>query len=43
MARQAAPSFHDGFGCVLLHGAKAPYVLKSDIDALKAAKGAAVA
>ena len=31
-------AFHDGFGCVLLHGAKAPYLLKSDIDALKVAK-----
>ncbi|MBO4222834.1 serine hydrolase [Bradyrhizobium neotropicale] len=31
-------AFHDGLGCVLLHGRKAPYVLKSDIDALKVAK-----
>ena len=30
--------FHDGMGCVLLHGSKEPYILKSDIDALKAAK-----
>jgi CubicO group peptidase (beta-lactamase class C family) len=31
-------AFHDGFGCVLLHGAQEPYVLKSDIDALKTPK-----
>ena len=31
-------AFHDGFGCVLLHGADEPYLLKSDIDALKAPK-----
>ncbi|THD71046.1 MAG: class C beta-lactamase-related serine hydrolase [Bradyrhizobium sp.] len=31
-------AFHDGFGCVLLHGASEPYIPKSDIDALKAAK-----
>jgi CubicO group peptidase (beta-lactamase class C family) len=30
--------FRDGLGCVLLHGAKEPYLLKSDIDALKAPK-----
>jgi CubicO group peptidase (beta-lactamase class C family) len=30
--------FHDGMGCVLLHGSKEPYILKSDIDALKAPK-----
>jgi CubicO group peptidase (beta-lactamase class C family) len=30
--------FHDGFGCVLLHGSTTPYFLRSDIDALKAAK-----
>jgi CubicO group peptidase (beta-lactamase class C family) len=30
--------FHDGFGCVLLHGSTTPYLLRSDIDALKAAK-----
>src|SRR4051812_29959192 len=29
-------AFHDGFGCVDLHGTNAPYLLKSDIDALKA-------
>ena len=34
--RRAA--FHDGFGCVLLHGPDEPYLLKSDIDALKAPK-----
>jgi CubicO group peptidase (beta-lactamase class C family) len=28
-------AFHDGFGCVLLHGAVEPYILKSDIVALK--------
>jgi hypothetical protein len=27
-------AFHDGFGCVVLHGAE-PYILKSDIAALK--------
>ena len=32
-------AFHDGFGCVLLHGSKAPYLLKSDLDALKVPKG----
>jgi CubicO group peptidase (beta-lactamase class C family) len=30
--------FHDGFGCVLLHGSRTPYILKSDIDALKVPK-----
>jgi len=30
--------FHKGFGCVLLHGAGEPYLLKSDIAALKAPK-----
>jgi CubicO group peptidase (beta-lactamase class C family) len=32
--RRAA--FHDGLGCVDQHGPKEPYVLKSDIEALKA-------
>jgi CubicO group peptidase (beta-lactamase class C family) len=27
--------FHDGLGCVLQHGSSEPYVLKSDIEALK--------
>jgi CubicO group peptidase (beta-lactamase class C family) len=31
-------AFHDGFGCVLLHGPAKPYILKSDIVALRAAK-----
>ena len=31
-------AFHDGFGCVLLHGSQAPYVLKSDIEALQTPK-----
>ena len=31
-------AFHDGFGCVLLHGPDEPYLLKSGIDALKAPK-----
>ncbi|QWG18548.1 beta-lactamase family protein [Bradyrhizobium sediminis] len=30
--------FHDGLGCVLLHGAEQPYLLRSDIEALKASK-----
>jgi CubicO group peptidase (beta-lactamase class C family) len=30
--------FHEGLGCVLLHGPVEPYVLKVDIAALKAAK-----
>jgi CubicO group peptidase (beta-lactamase class C family) len=30
--------FHEGLGCVLLHGPAEPYVLKVDIAALKAAK-----
>ncbi|KRR17376.1 serine hydrolase [Bradyrhizobium lablabi] len=29
-------AFHDGFGCVDQHGAKEPYLLKSDVEALKA-------
>jgi CubicO group peptidase (beta-lactamase class C family) len=29
-------SFHDGLGCVDRHGQKEPYVLKSDVEALKA-------
>src|SRR4051794_15776077 len=31
-------AFHDGFGCVLLHGPDEPYLLKSDIAALKTPK-----
>jgi hypothetical protein len=31
-------AFHDGLGCVLLHGAKAPYLPRSDIEALKVPK-----
>ena len=30
--------FHDGFGCVIRHGPAEPYLLKSDIAALKATK-----
>jgi len=30
--------YHEGFGCVLRHGAKKPYVLRSDIEALKVPK-----
>jgi len=30
--------FHDGFGCVLVHGPSEPYLLKSDVDALKTPK-----
>jgi CubicO group peptidase (beta-lactamase class C family) len=29
-------AFHDGLGCVDQHGAKEPYLLKSDVEALKA-------
>jgi CubicO group peptidase (beta-lactamase class C family) len=29
-------AFHEGFGCVDQHGAKEPYLLKSDVEALKA-------
>jgi CubicO group peptidase (beta-lactamase class C family) len=29
-------AFHEGFGCVDLHGQKEPYLLKSDVEALKA-------
>ena len=32
--------FHDGFGCVERHGSKDPYLLKSDIEALRTAKTA---
>ncbi len=31
-------AFHEGFGCVLLHGPNEPYLLKSDIDALRTPK-----
>jgi CubicO group peptidase (beta-lactamase class C family) len=31
-------AFHDGFGCVLLRGSKAPYLLKSDVEALRVPK-----
>jgi hypothetical protein len=31
-------SFHEGFGCVLQRGRATPYLLKSDIDALKTPK-----
>jgi len=30
--------YHEGLGCVLRHGAKEPYILKSDTDALKIPK-----
>jgi CubicO group peptidase (beta-lactamase class C family) len=30
--------FHDGLGCVLLHGSKQPYLLRNDIDALRVSK-----
>jgi CubicO group peptidase (beta-lactamase class C family) len=36
LASQAV--FHDGLGCVLRHGSKEPYILKSDIEALKVPK-----
>jgi CubicO group peptidase (beta-lactamase class C family) len=31
-------AFHDGFGCVERHGTKEPYLLKNDVEALKAPK-----
>ena len=31
-------AFHEGLGCVLLHGSSEPYLLKSDFDALKTPK-----
>ena len=31
-------AFHDGLGCVLLHGSKEPYLLKNDIEALRMPK-----
>jgi hypothetical protein len=31
-------AFHDGFGCVMLIGSEQPYLLRSDIEALKTAK-----
>jgi CubicO group peptidase (beta-lactamase class C family) len=34
----AHAEFHDGFGCVLVHGPKPPYLLKSDIEALRTPK-----
>ncbi len=34
----AHSAFHDGFGCVLMHGAAAPYLLKNDIEALQVSK-----
>ena len=30
--------FHEGFGCVMRHGPQAPYLLKSDVGALKTPK-----
>lgn len=35
-ASQAA--FHDGLGCVLMHGSREPYLLRNDIAALKTPK-----
>jgi CubicO group peptidase (beta-lactamase class C family) len=31
-------AFHEGFGCVLIHGSKQPYLLRSDLIALKTPK-----
>jgi CubicO group peptidase (beta-lactamase class C family) len=31
-------AFHEGFGCVLIHGSQPPYLLKSDLVALKTLK-----
>jgi CubicO group peptidase (beta-lactamase class C family) len=33
-------AFHEGLGCVLSHGPREPYLLRSDIDALKTPKTA---
>jgi CubicO group peptidase (beta-lactamase class C family) len=33
-------AFHEGQGCVLVHGSKAPYLLKIDIEALRTPKAA---
>jgi len=33
-----AAAFHDGLGCVELHGTKEPYLLKNDVEALKVPK-----
>jgi CubicO group peptidase (beta-lactamase class C family) len=30
--------FHEGFGCVLRHGTKEPYILRSDVEALRIPK-----
>jgi CubicO group peptidase (beta-lactamase class C family) len=35
---RAHAAFHEGFGCVLVHGAREPYLLKADIVALKTLK-----
>jgi len=31
-------AFREGFGCVLIHGSQPPYLIRSDLEALKAAK-----
>ena len=36
-------AFHDGLGCVELHGANEPYLLRNDVEALKAEDAAAAA
>ena len=36
-------AFHEGLGCVLLHGPSEPYLLRSDFAALKTPKSAAAA
>ena len=35
---KARAAFHDGLGCVELHGTKEPYLLKNDVEALRVPK-----
>jgi CubicO group peptidase (beta-lactamase class C family) len=35
-------AFHEGFGCVAPHGSRPPYLLRSDIDALRTSKSPAL-
>ena len=36
-------AFHEGVGCVQLHGSREPYLLRSDFDALKNTEESAAA